>query len=76
MIAHTRSCIDLRPSNGCALKRGVGLRIDTDEDLLFGRSVGRSRHTSIAITKGVYGHLMEGDRRSAAAAMSRALSGQ
>jgi integrase len=34
-------------------------------------------HTSIAITKDVYGHLMEGDRRSAAeAAMSRALFGQ
>lgn len=33
-------------------------------------------HTSIAITKDVYGHLMEGDRRSAAEAMSRALFGQ
>ncbi|PWU46262.1 site-specific integrase [Micromonospora globispora] len=32
-------------------------------------------HTSIAITKDVYGHLMEGDRRLAAEAMSRALFG-
>ena len=33
-------------------------------------------HTSIAITKDVYGHVMEGDRRSAAEAMSRALFGK
>ncbi len=33
-------------------------------------------HTSIAITKDVYGHLMEGDRRSAAEVMSRALFGE
>jgi integrase len=33
-------------------------------------------HTSIVITKDVYGHLMEGDRRSAAEAMSRALFGK
>lgn len=33
-------------------------------------------HTSIAMTKDVYGHLMEGDRRSAAEAMSRTLFGQ
>jgi integrase len=32
-------------------------------------------HASIAITKDVYGHLMEGDRRSAAESMSRALFG-
>jgi integrase len=32
-------------------------------------------HTSIAITKDVYGHLLEGGRRSAAEAMSRALFG-
>ena len=32
-------------------------------------------HTSIAITKDVYGHLMEGDRRLAAEVMSRALFG-
>ena len=30
-------------------------------------------HTSIAITKDVYGHLQEGGRRSAAEAMTRAL---
>ncbi|MFD2765872.1 hypothetical protein [Micromonospora eburnea] len=33
-------------------------------------------HTSIAITKDAYGHLMEGNRRSAAEAMSRGLYGQ
>lgn len=32
-------------------------------------------HTSIAITKDVYGHLFEGGRRSAAEAMSRELFG-
>jgi integrase len=31
-------------------------------------------HASIAITKDVYGHLLEGDRRAAAEAMTRALS--
>ena len=30
-------------------------------------------HTSISITKDVYGHLLEGDRRAAAEAMTRAL---
>jgi integrase len=32
-------------------------------------------HASIAITKDVYGHLLEGDKRAAAESMSRALSG-
>ena len=32
-------------------------------------------HASIAITKDVYGHLVEGARRPAAESMSRALSG-
>jgi integrase len=32
-------------------------------------------HASIAITKDVYGHLLEGDKRSAAESMSRALFG-
>jgi integrase len=32
-------------------------------------------HTSIAITKDVYGHLLEAGRRSAAELMSRALFG-
>jgi integrase len=32
-------------------------------------------HASIAITKDVYGHLVEGDKRAAAQAMSRALFG-
>ena len=32
-------------------------------------------HASIAITKDVYGHLLEGDRRAAAESMSRALFG-
>jgi hypothetical protein len=32
-------------------------------------------HTSITIIKDVYGHLLEGGRRSAAEAMSRALFG-
>jgi len=32
-------------------------------------------HASIAITKDVYGHLLEGDKRAAAQSMSRALFG-
>jgi hypothetical protein len=32
-------------------------------------------HASIVITKDVYGHLVEGDRRAVAESMSRALSG-
>jgi site-specific recombinase XerD len=32
-------------------------------------------HASIAITKDVFGHLLEGDKRSAAESMSRALFG-
>ena len=32
-------------------------------------------HASITITKDVYGHLVEGDRRAVAASMSRALFG-
>ncbi len=32
-------------------------------------------HASIAITKDVYGHLLEGDKRAAAESMSRALLG-
>jgi integrase len=32
-------------------------------------------HASIAITKDVYGHLLEGDKRKAAESMSRALFG-
>ncbi len=32
-------------------------------------------HASIAITKDVYGHLLEGDKRAAAESMTRALSG-
>ncbi|MEV0408022.1 tyrosine-type recombinase/integrase [Actinoallomurus sp. NPDC050550] len=32
-------------------------------------------HASITITKDVYGHLMEGDKRAAATSMSRALFG-
>jgi hypothetical protein len=32
-------------------------------------------HASIAITKDVYGHLLEGDKRAAAESMSRALFG-
>jgi hypothetical protein len=32
-------------------------------------------HASITITKDVYGHLVEGDKRSAAESMSRALFG-
>ena len=32
-------------------------------------------HASITITKDVYGHLVEGDRRSAAESMSQALLG-
>jgi hypothetical protein len=32
-------------------------------------------HASITITKDVYGHLVEGDKRSAAESMSRALLG-
>jgi integrase len=35
----------------------------------------RSRPASIAITKDVYGHLLEGDKRVAAESMSRALFG-
>lgn len=31
-------------------------------------------HASITITKDVYGHLLEGDRRAAAEVMTRALS--
>jgi integrase len=30
-------------------------------------------HSSVAITKGVYGHLVEGQKRAAAARMSKAL---
>ncbi len=33
-------------------------------------------HASVAITKDVYGHLMEGDRRAATEAISGALLGQ
>jgi integrase len=33
------------------------------------------RHASIAMTKDVYGHLTEGDKRAAAESMGRALSG-
>lgn len=33
-------------------------------------------HASIAITKDVYGHLMEGDKRAASAAISGALLGR
>ena len=32
-------------------------------------------HASLAITKDVYGHLLEGDKRAAAESMSRALFG-
>lgn len=32
-------------------------------------------HASIAITKDVYGHLLEGDKRAAAESMSQALFG-
>jgi hypothetical protein len=32
-------------------------------------------HASIAITKDVYGHLLEGDKRAAAESMTRALFG-
>jgi hypothetical protein len=32
-------------------------------------------HASIAVTKDVYGHLLEGDKRAAAESMSRALLG-
>jgi site-specific recombinase XerD len=32
-------------------------------------------HASIAVTKDVYGHLLEGDKRAAAESMSRALFG-
>ena len=32
-------------------------------------------HASITITKDVYGHLLEGDRRAVAASMSQALFG-
>jgi len=44
-------------------------QVDTDQT-----SVTR-RHASIAITKDVYGHLLEGDKRAAAESMSRALFG-
>jgi len=33
------------------------------------------RHARIVITKDVYGHLLEGDKRAAAESMSRALFG-
>jgi integrase len=32
-------------------------------------------HASIAVTKDVYGHLLEGDKRAAARSMSQALFG-
>ena len=47
------------------------------------RRVGRARsrvsevlgHATIAVTKDVYGHLLEGDKQAAAESMSRALFG-
>ena len=44
-----------------------GTRLDVVSDVLG--------HASIAITKDVYGHLLEGDKRAAAESMSRALFG-
>jgi integrase len=45
-------------------------------DYLVGRLAQRVLgHASIAITKDVYGHLLEGDKRAAAESMSRALFG-
>jgi hypothetical protein len=35
----------------------------------------RCGHASIAVTKDVYGHLLEGDKRAAAESMSRAMFG-
>jgi integrase len=54
-----------------------------DHGLIFTSEVGTPMHVvseilghaSITITKDVYGHLLEGDKRAAATSMSRALFG-
>ena len=48
------------------------LPIDPDN---FSRAFSRLCESSIAITKDVYGHLVEGDKRAAAESMSRVLFG-
>ncbi len=57
---------ELRHS-GASLMLAQGTRLEVVSEVLG--------HASIAITKDVYGHLMEGDRRAAAESMSRALFG-
>jgi integrase len=57
---------ELRHS-GASLMLVQGTRLEVVSEVLG--------HASIAITKDVYGHLMEGDRRAAAESMSRALFG-
>ena len=57
---------ELRHS-GASLMLAQGTPLHVVSDVL--------RHASIAITKDVYGHLLEGDKRTAAASMSKALFG-
>jgi integrase len=52
---------------GCSGWSRQGTRLDVVSEVLG--------HASIAITKDVYGHLVEGDKRAAAESMSRALFG-
>ena len=57
---------DLRHS-GASLMLAQGVRLEVVSELLG--------HASIAITKDVYGHLVEGDKRRAAAALTDAADG-
>ena len=57
---------ELRHS-GASLMLAQGTRLHVVSEVLG--------HASIAITKDVYGHLLEGDKRAAAESMSRALFG-
>jgi len=57
---------ELRHS-GASLMLAQGTRLEVVSEVLG--------HASIAITKDVYGHLMEGDKRAAGESMSRALFG-
>jgi integrase len=57
---------DLRHS-GASLMLAQGVRLEVVSEILG--------HASIAITKDVYGHLVEGDKRNAASAMADALLG-
>lgn len=52
---------------GCLADAGSGHRLHVVSYVLG--------HASIAVTKDVYGHLLEGDKRAAAESMSQALFG-